>query len=145
MNENTAETLLRKVLPGARSHIDDAEGRPRLSMKEVFAEDMVYHGFDASGQLRRCVGLQAFSEFARECRSLMEVYHDEVLSIVSAGPDVAILHARAHRRAKHTGESVTYEYGLLMRTDNGKITYGADLIDQQTTEFWQRAYAASQA
>jgi hypothetical protein len=130
---NAAELLLRKVFgfgeqggdvfadPGAYIHLD-----ARTSL------------FGPSGGKEAMIGRDAFVDFARRCEEALSGRSDEIIAITGIDEECALVHARAWRKSKASGEELRYEWCMLYRVEKGMVTYAADMLDADAQAFWGR-------
>jgi ketosteroid isomerase-like protein len=141
MAVNEAEELLQGLFladPQAGDVFDAAAQRTK-PMADYFHPDVRHALFGPSGAKEMLVGRDAFLAFVARCAGLLSDRHDEIISIIGIGDQCALVHARAWRKSKATGEEIRYEWAMLYRVEDGKITYGADMLDRDAQAFWGRA------
>jgi NAD(P)-dependent dehydrogenase (short-subunit alcohol dehydrogenase family) len=130
---NAAEILLRKIFrlgepggdvfadPGAHIHAD-----ARISL------------FGPSGDKETLVGRDAFVKFVHRCAEALAGRSDEIVAIEGIDEECALVHARAWRKSKASGEELHYEWCMLYRVEKGMVTYAADMLDADAQAFWGR-------
>ncbi len=146
METNKAVPLLKRLLAGPYGE-DSAtaaihSGPVPADYLALFAPNVRYNGFDVSGNLRSTYGLLQMQEFMSTPGLVIETATDEMLKLFPVGNDIAVAHVRGHRKFKYTGEEITYEYILMARFENGKLTLGGDLVDTVGAAAWSRAFEA---
>ena len=134
---NAAETLLRKVFrfgeqagdvfadPGAHIHPDAC-----VSL------------FGTSGGKETLIGRNAFVDFAHRCAEALAGRSDEIIAITGIDEECALVHARAWRKSKASGEELRYEWAMLYRVEKGMVTYAIDMLDADAQAFWGRILQA---
>lgn len=134
MTENRAVPLLRRLFGvDAGGGEIDAIG---LDLSGYFSPDVVHSLFGPSGTKEALVGLEAFKAFGARCAGALAGRSDQILAIVPIDEECALVHARAWRKSKASGAEITYEWAMLYRVEDGRITYGADMLDRDAELFW---------
>nr|WP_047166184.1 nuclear transport factor 2 family protein [Sphingomonas sp. Y57] len=138
---NEAEKLLRAVFRFGDGNEWDAIAtidRSRSDSWEHIHPDARYSLFGPSGTKEMLVGRDAFLDFVTRCAAAISERHDEIVTISGIDEQCALVHARAYRRSRATGEEIRYEWAMLYRVEDGRITYGADMLDADAQAFWGR-------
>ena len=104
----------------------------------LFDPDITYCGTSVRGQLQLALGKEALFEMSREPHQYMEPDEqgEELLDCVSFGDEMVAAYVRCHRRLRGTGESVSYEYVMLVRIENGMITRGVDVGERKIDDIY---------
>jgi ketosteroid isomerase-like protein len=107
----------------------------------LFADAVTYCGTSSHGNLQMALGKEAVFELSREAAQFMEPdgRGEELLECVPFGNELVAVYARCHRRIKRTGESVSYEYVMVVRVENGQITRGVDVGERKIDDIYRRA------
>jgi ketosteroid isomerase-like protein len=107
----------------------------------LFADDVSYCGTSAHGNLQMAVGKEAVFEMSREAGQFMDPDEagEELLDCVPFGAELVAVHARCHRRIRSTGDRVSYEYVMVVRIENGRITRGVDVGERKIDDIYRRA------
>lgn len=138
MNPAT-ELLSRMFLPSNESRdMFGGSGSQGGSMADFFDPDVCHSLFGPTGMKEMLVGRDAFLAFVTRCANLLASRCDEITSIVAIDEQCAFVKASAWRTSKATGEEITYEWAMLYRVENGRITYGSDMLDADAQAFWGR-------
>lgn len=138
---NAAEELLRGMFRFGEQDGDvfgtsaPPDGR---AMADYFHADVCHSLFGPSGTKEMLAGRDALLAFVARCADALAERHDEIVSIRGIDAQCAFVHARAYRRSKATGEDIRYEWAMLYRVEDGRITYGADMLDADAQDFWGR-------
>ena len=135
---NEAVRVLRGVfgLEGGGQDVFAAAGRG-----DPFAHihpDAVHQLFGPSGTKEVLEGREAFIAFVRRCRDALAAHEDEILAITPIDDHCALVHARAFRRSAASGEELRYEWAMLYRVEQGRVTYATDMLDPDAQAFWGR-------
>lgn len=130
-----AEKLKALILNGYDCCSDDG-------MPQEIHPQILYQGMDFTGEIRTCHGAGAFVEFVRGFAPLCEKSRDEIFAAIPVGDSSAIVHGRGHRTLRYTGKSISYDYVMIGRFEDGKLREGADLPDQKGCEAWREAWIA---
>lgn len=139
---NQAEKLLRGVFRFGDAGEWDAIATIDRSRTESWTHihpDARYSLFGPSGTKEMLVGRDAFLDFVARCAAAISDRSDEIVAISGIDEQCALVHARAYRRSRATGEEIHYEWAMLYRVEDGRITYGADMLDADAQAFWGRA------
>lgn len=131
--ENRAVPLLRRMFGLDAGGEIDAIG---IGSGGFFAPEVVHSLFGPSGTKETLVGLAAFEAFVGRCADALSDRSDEILAIVPIDEECAFVHARAYRKARASEREIRYEWAMLYRVENGRITYGADMLDSDAQAFW---------
>ncbi len=102
-----------------------------------------YSLFGPTGTKELLHGRDAILAFTRRCTAALDAHKDEILTIIGIDQQCALVHARASRRSKSTGEEIAYEWAMLFRVEEGLITYGTDMLDAEAQAYWGRIEAHS--
>lgn len=138
MNRAT-ELLTQMFLPSNEAgDVFGNSGSQGGSMADFFDPDVCHSLFGPTGTKEMLVGRDAFLAFVARCADLLASRRDEIASIVAIDEQSAFVKARAWRTSKATGEEIAYEWAMLYRVENGRITYGADMLDADAQAFWGR-------
>jgi ketosteroid isomerase-like protein len=141
---NQAEQLLRRMFRWDGASTGDQDVFPAGDEGEdpsaFFHPDCVHSLFGPSGTKETLVGRDTFLAFAAGCAAALSDRTDEVLAITGIDEQCALVHARAFRESKATGEQARYEWAMLYRVEDGRITYGADMLDADAQAFWGRIH-----
>lgn len=138
MNSAT-ELLTRMFLPaGKTGDVFGASGSASANMADFFDPHACHSLFGPSGTKEMLIGRDAFLAFVARCADLLADRRDEITSIVAIDDQCALVKARAWRTSKATGEEIAYEWAMLYRVEDGRITYGADMLDADAQAFWGR-------
>ena len=78
----------------------------------------------------------------RSCTEALADRTDEIIAITGIDAERALVHARAWRKGKASGEELQYEWAMLYRVENGMVTYGVDMLDSDAQAFWGRIRSA---
>lgn len=105
---------------------------------DYFHRDVQSSMFGPRGTKEMLLGRDAYFDFVQRCTDALADRHDEILAITGIDEQCAFVHARAYRRSKMTGEEIRYEWAMLYRIENSRITYCADMLDADAQEFWGR-------
>lgn len=62
----------------------------------------------------------------------------EIVQALPVGDSLVVVHARAHRRAAASQETVDDDFVIALRIENGHITHGIDLCGPTLLDFWKR-------
>jgi ketosteroid isomerase-like protein len=136
---NQAEKLLRSVFRFGEGW--DAIGAIDRTRGDSWAHihpQACYSLFGPSGTKEMLVGRDAFLDFVGRCAAAISDRSDEIVAISGIDEQCALVHARAWRRSRATGEEIRYEWAMLYRVEDGRITYGADMLDADAQAFWGR-------
>ena len=141
-NQNVA--LLHKVVDDWMSAGSDADRSTSWQdYRAIYHPDIVFNGCEIAGRDRTGKGRDRFMDMIeQDAKVVAEGSRDEVLAIHALGESLAVIHGRAHRRFRRTGEAVSYNYATLVRIDDGLITRMDDMIDAIAEPYWQRAWDA---
>jgi ketosteroid isomerase-like protein len=136
---NAAEELLRRMFrfggePGDVFELGDPSSGPDAHIHPNAHMSL----FGPSGEKELLIGRDAFAEFVRRCAAALADRADEILSINGVDEQCALVHARAWRKSKASGEEIRYEWAMLYRIENGMVTYGTDMLDADAQAFWGR-------
>jgi len=133
---NPAEALLRETFgaAGGAALGEDA----RKAREARYHPDVRYDLFGPTGTRETHQGREAVFAFMARAGAALDGHSDEVLDIRGIDEDCAMVHARAWRRSKATGEELTYEWAMLYRVKDGQILYGADMLSEAAQAFWGR-------
>lgn len=136
---NEAEVLLHqlfKVDDGPRDlFVVAGQGRP-----DMFAHihpDARYSMFGPSGIKETLVGREAFIAFVTRCADALSGRADEIIAISGIDEHCALVHAAS-------GEEIRYEWAMLYRVEDGRITYGTDMLDPDAQAFWGRIFSTGE-
>jgi ketosteroid isomerase-like protein len=137
---NAAEQLLKKVFRFGEPAVDVFSTTVASSLDPAtyihpYAQ---FSLFGPSGTKEVLIGRDAFLEFVRSCTEALADRTDEIIAITGIDDECALVHARAWRKSKASGEELRYEWAMLYRVENGLITYGADMLDSDAQAFWGR-------
>lgn len=139
---NEAEELLHRMhvigTPGHDSFRVASE--PEGDLADLFSPDVRFDLFGPSGTREALIGRDAVFGFIGRCAAALAGREDEILSITGIDEECAFVRARAWRKSKATGEELRYEWAMLYRVENGRITYGADMLDTDAQAFWGRIH-----
>jgi ketosteroid isomerase-like protein len=107
----------------------------------LFADDVSYCGTSSHGNLQLALGKEAVFELSRDAAQLMVADEpgEELLDCVPFGDELVAVYARCHRKIKSTGESVSYEYVMVVRVERGRITRGVDVGEHKIDDIYRRA------
>ena len=107
----------------------------------LFADDVSYCGTSARGTLHMALGKEAVFEMSREAAQFMDPDEpgEELLDCVPFGDELVAVHARCHRRIRSTGERVSYEFVMVVRVEDGRITRGVDVGERKIDDIYRRA------
>lgn len=134
---NEAEKLLRSVFRfGEGWDAIGAIDRTSGDSWEHIHPEACYSLFGPSGTKEMLVGREAFLDFVARCAAAISDRSDEIIAISGIDEQCALVHARAFRRSRTTGEEIRYEWAMLYRVEDGRITYGADMLDADAQAFW---------
>ena len=137
---NAAVSLLRRMFGlDAQEGEVDAIG---LAGGGFFAPDVVHSLFGPTGTKELLVGLPAFEAFVAGCAEALSDRSDEILAVLPIDEQCAFVHARAWRKARASGREIRYEWAMLYRVENGRITCGADMLDTDAQAFWGSVLSA---
>jgi len=100
--------------------------------------DAVYQLFGPTGTKEMLEGRDAFIAFMRRCLAALAAHEDEILAITPIDEHCALVHARAYRRSAASSEELRYEWAMLYRVEQGRITYATDMLDPDAQAFWGR-------
>ena len=131
---NQAEKLLRRMF-------NDPEAGNVFEVADPTAlvhPNAQYNLFGPTGSKELLQGRDAIVAFTSRCAAALDAHKDEILTITGIDQQCALVHARAFRRSKSTGEEISYEWAMLFRVEQGLITYGADMLDADAQAFWGR-------
>jgi ketosteroid isomerase-like protein len=104
----------------------------------VLSPGLRYHGCDDKGEARQFRDRdELFAMFLRAVAQTDE-YTNAIVDALPVGETLVMTHVRAHRRAKHSGESVDDDFVMALRIEHGQITHGADLCGPAFVDFWRR-------
>jgi len=136
---NQAEELLRAMFRfGDQTGDVFGTGESGGSRNDYFHPDTCSSLFGPSGTKEMLVGRDAYLAFVARCAAALSDRHDEILAITGIDEQCAFVHARAYRKSKATGEEIRYEWAMLYRVEDGRITYSADMLDADAQAFWGR-------
>lgn len=135
---NQAETLLRRVFRFGEDHFDAMAAGVAGDATAHIHPDACHSLFGPSGNKEMLLGKQAFLDFVQQCAGALAERDDQIISIVGVDEQCAFVRARAYRKSKATGEEIRYEWAMLYRVEDGRITYGADMLDADAQAFWGR-------
>lgn len=140
---NSATELLRQMfLPASETgDVFGGSHRAETAMADFFAPEVCHSLFGPNGTKEMLIGRDAFLAFVARCAGLLASRRDEILSIDAIDEQCAIVKARAWRTSKASGEEIAYEWAMLYRVEDGRITYGADMLDSDAQAFWGRISA----
>jgi ketosteroid isomerase-like protein len=105
-----------------------------------FHEDLVYFGFDTGGRPQVFNGRDAFFGMVLETFARVEESSNQLAAVHVIGDDIAVAEVDAVRVSK-TGERLETKYAMAFRIENGRITYGNDMIGRGLHDFWLRVGA----
>jgi hypothetical protein len=137
---NAAEKLLRKVF-GFGEQAIDVFSAAEASSSEPMAyihPNACFSLFGPSGEKELLIGRDAFLDFVRCCAEALADRTDEIIAITGIDEECALVHARAWRKSKASGDELHYEWAMLYRVEKGLVTYGADILDSDAQAFWGR-------
>jgi ketosteroid isomerase-like protein len=141
---NDAEKLLRRVFHfGAGEEKNDLDAIATIDRSHADSwahihPDARYSLFGPSCSKEILVGREAILDFVAQCAEAISYRSDEIVAISGIDEQCALVHARAWRRSRATGEEIRYEWAMLYRVEDGRITYGADMLDADAQAFWGR-------
>jgi ketosteroid isomerase-like protein len=121
---------------GAGDVFEAARGGGALD--DFFHPDAQHALFGPTGRKEVLQGRDAFLAFVERCSSALADRSDEILAITGIDAQCAFVHACAYRKSAATGEAINYEWAMLYRVEEGRITYGADMLDRDAQAFWGR-------
>jgi ketosteroid isomerase-like protein len=125
-------------------HADDSvtfEGYVEGGWDTHFSPDITYCGTSVrGGQLQMALGKAAVFHMAREAQQYMEPDErgEELLECVAFGDEMVAAYVRCHRRLRTSGESISYEFVMLVRVEDGIITRGVDIGERKIDEVFRR-------
>ena len=144
--KHPAVALMKRIIDGRSP--DDTENGLREVIQEDFSRflhpDLVYRGWGHEGWVD-IRGRDAFLEFCRDGLEAISDASESLITIVPAGKDMALVVSGAYRTFKYLNESTYYEYAMLVRVENGVITYACDMLDREAADHWVRSSAARKA
>lgn len=76
--------------------------------------------------------------FVEKCSAALADRRDQILDIASVGDQCAVVRASAYRKSRATGAEINYEWAMLYRVEDGMITYGSDMSDDDAQQFWAK-------
>jgi ketosteroid isomerase-like protein len=136
---NEAEKLLRRMFNYPQGgNVSETNTDPAA----LIHPNAQYSLFGLTGTKELLQGRDAILAFTTRCVATLDAHRDEILAITGIDEQCALVHARAFRRSKSTGEEVSYEWAMLFRVEQGRITYGTDMLDADAQAFWGRVQSA---
>ena len=137
---NAAEKLLRKVFHFGEQRFDVFSTADASSSDPAayIHPDACFSLFGPSGKKELLIGRDAFLDFVRRCADALTDRADEIITITGIDEECALVHARAWRKSKASGDELRYEWAMLYRVEEGMVTYGTDMLDSDAQAFWSR-------
>jgi ketosteroid isomerase-like protein len=108
----------------------------------MLAPGLRYYGYDRSGEAREFRGRDDFFAMGMDAVAHTDEFTTELVHVLPVGETLVMAHARAHRRARRSGETVDDDFVIAFRIDVGQITHGIDLCGPALLEFWRRVSSA---
>jgi ketosteroid isomerase-like protein len=89
---------------------------------KIWHPDLIYWGFDTTGDPKEFRGRDAFFGLLAEAVAGVDEFSNELIDVSAIGSDIVVCHCRGLRWAKGASDTATFDFAQLLRFDEGLIT-----------------------
>jgi ketosteroid isomerase-like protein len=109
----------------------------------LFAPDLQYYGFDATGNQREFTSRDEFFGMVAEVMGHMDEFVTELVDANAVGDSLVTAHVRGRRRLRGSEESTVFEFAMVFRIEDGTATHAMDMIDARAEQFYKTLVATT--
>lgn len=131
MTENANVALIKRWFEAAAA--GDTE-----SVLEILCPTLRYYGYDHKAEAREFRDRDDLLAMCMQAVAETDEFSTEIVRAFPVGETLVMVHARAHRRARRSQETVDDDFVLVFRIEGGQITHGVDLCGPALLDFWRR-------